>query len=55
VILGGDMNNGEVALGLEGRLDDVFILGRAASVGELAAWRERRQYSADPISATVTP
>lgn len=55
VILGGDMNNGEVALGLEGKLDDVFILGRAATVGELAAWRERRQYTADPLTSTVTP
>ena len=55
VILGGDMNNGEVALGLEGKLDDVFILGRAATVGELAAWRERRQYTADTLMVTVTP
>jgi hypothetical protein len=33
----------------------MFILARGASVEEIRAYRERRQYSPDPIMATVTP
>lgn len=55
VLVGADMNDGEPQLGIHGLVDDLFILGRAASPAEMAAYRERRQYSPDTLTATVTP
>lgn len=55
VVLGADMNDGEPQLGLEGRIDDFFVINRAASPEEIQAYRERRQYSPMPIRVTVTP
>ncbi len=55
VVIGADMNDGEPQLGFEGRIDDLFLLTRAISPDEMRAYRERRQYSPDPITATVTP
>ena len=49
------MNDGEPQLGINGTVDDLFLIGRAVSADEMAAYRERRQYSADPVIATVTP
>ena len=40
---------------LEGRVDDFFVINRAASPEEIQAYRERRQYSAMPITTMVTP
>ena len=47
--------HGEPQLGLEGRVDDFFVINRAASTEEIQAYRERRQYSAMPITTMVTP
>jgi hypothetical protein len=55
VVLGADMNNGEARLGLEGRIDDLFIIGRAISPDEMRAYRERRAYVTDPLVVTVMP
>ena len=55
VVIGADMNDGEPQLGIQGTVDDLFILGRAASPAEMAAYRERRQYCPDTLTATVTP
>ena len=55
VLIGADMNDGEPQLGINGTVDDLFLIGRAVSADEMAAYRERRQYSADPVIATVTP
>ena len=55
VVIGADLNDGEAQLGLEGKVDDFFVINRAISPAEMQAYRERRQYSADPITATVTP
>lgn len=54
VVLGADLNGGEARLNLEGKIDDLFVLHRAASPEEIRAYRERRKYSPDPIMATVT-
>lgn len=55
VVIGSDMNAGEARLGLEGKVDDFFVLNRAVSPDEMRAIRERRQYSPDPVTATVAP
>ncbi|MEZ4394998.1 MAG: hypothetical protein R3A48_28305 [Polyangiales bacterium] len=55
VMIGADLNDGVAQLGIEGQVDDMFIIGRALSVDEMQAYREHRQYSPDPIVATVTP
>ena len=55
VVIGADMNDGEPQLGLEGRVDDFFVLNRAASPEEIQAYRERRQYSPMAITTAVTP
>ncbi|MFO0645567.1 MAG: hypothetical protein U0326_04965 [Polyangiales bacterium] len=55
VIIGADMNGGEAQLGLEGKVDDLFVFARAVSPDEMRAYRERRAYSPDPVMATVTP
>lgn len=55
IVLGADMNDGEPQLGLEGRVDDLFIINRAISPDEMRAYRERRRYTADALSVTVTP
>jgi hypothetical protein len=55
VVLGADLNDGIAQLGIEGQIDDLFILNRAVSPDEMRAYRERRQYSPDPVVATVTP
>lgn len=53
VVLGADLNAGEARLNLEGKIDDLFIIGRAAPPEEIRAYRERRKYSPDPVVATV--
>lgn len=55
VVIGADLNSGEARLNLEGKVDDLFVLSRAASVEEIRAWRERRKYSPDPVVAVVVP
>lgn len=55
VVLGADMNDGEPQLGLEGKVDDFFVINRAASPEEIRAYRERRQYSPMTIVTAVTP
>ncbi len=55
VVIGADMNDGEAQLGINGTVDDLFIIGRAISPDEMAAYRERRQYTAMPIRTAVTP
>jgi hypothetical protein len=55
VLIGADMNDGEAQLGINGTVDDLFLIGRAISPEEMAAYRERRQYSPDTLTATVTP
>lgn len=55
VVIGADMNDGEAQLGIHGVVDDLFIIGRAISPDEMAAYRERRQYTAMPIRTAVTP
>lgn len=55
VVIGADLNDGEAQLGIEGQIDDMFILSRALSPDEMRAYRERRQYSPDPVRATVVP
>lgn len=55
VVIGADLNDGEAQLGIEGQIDDMFIIGRSISPDEMRAYREHRQYSADPVVATVTP
>ena len=42
-------------LGIHGVVDDLFIIGRAISPAEMTAYRERRQYCPDTLTATVTP
>jgi hypothetical protein len=41
-------------LGIEGQVDDLFIMSRAISPEEMRAYRERRQYSADESRIRVT-
>ncbi|MEZ4394661.1 MAG: hypothetical protein R3A48_26610 [Polyangiales bacterium] len=55
VMLGADFNDGVAQLGIQGQIDDFFVINRAISPDEMRAYRERRQYSADPVIATVTP
>jgi hypothetical protein len=55
VVIGADLNDGEAQLGIEGQIDDMFILSRSLSPDEMRAYRERRQYSPDPVTATVVP
>lgn len=55
VVIGADLNDGEAQLGIEGQVDDFFIINRAISPDEMRAYRERRQYSPDPVTATVMP
>jgi hypothetical protein len=55
VVIGADFNDGIPGLGIEGQVDDMFIMGRAISPEEMAAYREHRAYSADPIMTAVTP
>jgi hypothetical protein len=55
VLIGADMNDGEPQLGIHGTVDDLFLIGRAISPGEMAAYRERRQYCPDALTATLTP
>lgn len=55
VVIGADMNAGEAQLGLEGKVDDLFVIARAVTPDEMRAYRERRAYSPDPVVATVTP
>ncbi|MBK6528999.1 MAG: hypothetical protein IPF99_05290 [Deltaproteobacteria bacterium] len=55
VVIGADMNDGEPQLGIHGVVDDLFILGRAVNPAEMDAYRERRQYCPDTLTATVTP
>ncbi len=55
VVIGADMNAGEAQLGLEGKVDDLFVIARAVSPDEMRAYRERRAYSPDPIAAAVAP
>lgn len=52
VVIGSDLNGGEARLGLEGKVDDFFVMSRAVSPDEMRAIRERRQYSPDPVTAT---
>jgi hypothetical protein len=55
VVIGADLNDGEAQLGIQGQIDDMFILSRAISPEEMRAYRERRQYSPTPVTATVVP
>ena len=55
VVIGADLNDGEAQLGIHGVVDDLFIIGRAISPAEMTAYRERRQYCPDTLTATVTP
>lgn len=55
VVIGADMNSGEAGAGLEGRVDDLFVIARAIPPDEMRAYRERRAYSPDPVTATVMP
>ncbi len=55
VVLGADLNDGVDGLTLAGDLDDVFILNRAATVAELAAFRERRRPITLPTATVTTP
>jgi hypothetical protein len=55
IVLGADYNNGIDGLTLAGDLDDVFILNRAATVPELAAFRERRRPITLPSATVTTP
>lgn len=55
VVIGADLNDGEAQLGIHGTVDDLFIIGRAISPAEMTAYRERRQYCPDTLTATVTP
>ncbi len=54
VVVGADLNNGSAELGIEGQVDDLFIMSRAISPEEMRAYRERRQYSADESRIRVT-
>ena len=47
--------DGVDGLTLAGDLDDVFILNRAATVAELAAFRERRRPITLPTATVTTP
>ncbi len=55
IVLGADLNAGEARLNLEGKIDDLFILGRSVSPAEMQCFRERRRYSPDPVAAAVIP
>ena len=55
VLIGADMNDGEPQLGIHGTGDPPFPNARAISPGEMAAYRERRQYCPDALTATLTP